>query len=185
MTIDQPTQHFHAGSNDPGYLPDSAPACFATYAEAKSWMIAELNLDADNVASWADPHDCDDIPCPAYGDDCPASKGDSLSATAEDLNLDNGPEWAEVVAGRSYWITAVPNDDCDDFEPEPEHVPAGNPWPKTPSMTRAHFDYLARVLVAARSEGLAVDRLAGIFAYHLADTNQRFNSERFIDAATA
>ncbi len=51
-------------------------------------------------------------------------------------------------------------------------------------MTKAHFDYLARILFEARREGLAVDRLAGLFAYHLADTNPRFDSERFIQAAT-
>ncbi len=62
---------------------------------------------------------------------------------------------------------------------------AHNPWPKTPSMTRQHFDYIARILAHARSEGLGdVEKLADLFAYHLADCNSRFNAQRFVEAAT-
>lgn len=70
-----------------------------------------------------------------------------------------------------------------DLEELEARATARTPWPKTPTMTRAHFAYVARILAAARSEGVAVDRLAGIFAYHLADTNPRFDSDRFITAA--
>ena len=67
---------------------------------------------------------------------------------------------------------------------------APRPWPKTPSMTRAQFEYLARILFeASREESIegpvSVDRMAAKFAYHLADTNPRFDRERFIAAATA
>ncbi len=198
MTTDQPTFHFHAGSNDPGYLPDSSPACFPTYVEAKSWMLAELNLDADNASSWADPHECDDIPCPVYGDDCPASKGDALSATAEDLNLHNGPEWAETTAGRAYWITAVRNDDCDEAEPEPEpafpdlaameaNALARKPRPAAPKMTRAHFTFLADLIANLwpDDETTNTEYVAECFADALADTSPRFARDRFIVAATS
>lgn len=68
--------------------------------------------------------------------------------------------------------------------------PTSNPWPKTPAMTRAHFEYLARILFeASREEAIegpmTVERIAGKFAYHLADTNGRFDRDRFIGAATA
>jgi hypothetical protein len=66
--------------------------------------------------------------------------------------------------------------------------PVGNPWPKTPTMTRAQFDYLARILCEAYREEsiegpMTVERMVGKFAYHLADTNARFDSERFIASA--
>lgn len=67
------------------------------------------------------------------------------------------------------------------------HTP--NPWPKTPTMTRAHFDYIARILAEAHREEavegpMSVARMVGKFAYHLSDCNARFDSDRFIDAAT-
>ena len=199
MSTPNITVHFHAGTNDPGYLPESEPASFATWDEARRYIIGEMLFDADSVGSWNEPHDCDDVPCPSFGDDCPEGKASALTFEAEDLNLCNGPDYGSVTAGRSYWIVqcSEPNCDTNDFEPDDEPAPAPDlaaleaaakartPWPKTPAMTRAHFAYVARILAAARSEGLAVDRLAGIFAYHLADTNARFDSERFIAAATA
>ena len=59
----QPT-HFHAGHNDPGYLPESEPGTFASFAEAKDYMLSELRFHAENLDTWAEPHDCDDVPCP-------------------------------------------------------------------------------------------------------------------------
>jgi len=63
---------------------------------------------------------------------------------------------------------------------------ARTPWPKTPSMTRAHFDYLARIIANLwpDDETTNTEYVAECFAYHLADTNRRFDSERFIEAAT-
>ena len=63
--------HFHAGHNDAGYLPESDPETFDTFEDAKRYMFGELLWAADNMASWADEHDCDDVPCPTYGDECP------------------------------------------------------------------------------------------------------------------
>ena len=63
----------------------------------------------------------------------------------------------------------------------------GNPWPKTPTMQRRHFDYLARALVASwpndgrtYNREYVVEQLAG----HLADTNCHFDRERFVAAAS-
>lgn len=122
---DQPdsTVHFHAGYNQPGYLPENEPATFTTFADAKAWLLWELNLAADNVGTWADEHDCDDVPCPTYGDDCPHDKANSLSLAAEDLNLNNGPEYGDTVAGTAYWITPCAESDCAPESDEDESAP--------------------------------------------------------------
>ena len=192
--MNKATAHFHAGTNDPGYLPDSEPAGFATWDEARRYIIEEMLLDADSVASWNEPHDCDDIPCPTYGDDCPEGKASALTFEAEDLNLCNGPEYSAVTSGRSYWIVqcSEPNCDTNDFEADDEPEPpasdlaaleaaakARTPWPKTPNMTKAHFAYVARILAELPADA----DVAKHFAYHLADTNARFDAERFIAAA--
>lgn len=248
--------HYHAGHNMPGYLPESDVETFATFADAKSHTIYELNYAAENVATWADEHDCDDVPCPTYGDDCPHDQANALSLVAEDLNLDNGPEWGDIVAGLSWWITECHEDGCeveeegDDFDAadyivdaaalttcsacgerhwyltdtdgmshmaslpgytcgqeddeEPadgatrasEPTPAtttGHPgtWPKTPTMSRQDFAYLARVLAdldftadeGDRGPGSIHRAVVEHLAYHLADTCARFDRERFVAAA--
>lgn len=83
---------FYAGSNIPGYLPDNPPAMFATFADAKTWLIGELTAD-DN------------------------ERGDAMSAIAEDLNLCGShgeTEFYDVAfradddthdLGIAYWIT--------------------------------------------------------------------------------
>jgi len=51
-------------------------------------------------------------------------------------------------------------------------------WPKPPTMTRSHFEYLARII----SDLDNAEEAAIIFSYHLKDTNPRFDRERFIKA---
>lgn len=235
--------HYHAGHNMPGYLPESDVETFATFADAKSHTIYELNYAAENVDSWADEHDCDDVPCPTYGDDCPHDQANALSLAAEDLNLDSGPEWSDVVAGLAWWINECHEDGCEveeiecgacptveDCEHEDcpscgswsayvvdgrcPHCPAPStpadgatgaaeatpaptrshlpgPWPKTPTMSRQDFAYLARVLAdlefladeGKRGGGTIHEYVVQHFAYHLEDTNARFDRERFVVAA--
>lgn len=88
---------FYAGSNIPGYLPMAdSPAMFATFADAKAWLLDELSTDD-------------------------SERGDAMSAIAEDLNLcgshgetefydvafrvgdDGEPEAHDL--GIAYWIT--------------------------------------------------------------------------------
>jgi len=104
MSTTDCTVHFHAGTNEPGYLPDSEPDSFTTWEDAQRYIIGEMLSDADSAASWNEPHDCDDVPCPTFGGDCPESKASELTFEAEELNLDNGPDWSTITAGRSYWI---------------------------------------------------------------------------------
>lgn len=54
-------------------------------------------------------------------------------------------------------------------------------WPKTPTMTRQHFDYIARII----SELDLPFEVAYMFACHLRPTNPNFSRERFIDACCA
>lgn len=71
--------------------------------------------------------------------------------------------------------------------------PSGCPWPKTPTMSRGDFAYLARILAeldfladdGKRGGGTVHQYVAETFAHHLADTNPRFNRERFMVAAGA
>lgn len=88
---------FYAGSNIPGYLPIAdAPNMFATFADAKAWLLEELAAD-DN------------------------ERGDAMAGIAEDLNLcgshdetefydvayrtgDDGEPDAHDL-GIAYWIT--------------------------------------------------------------------------------
>ena len=88
---------FYAGSNIPGYLPVAdAPNTFATFADAKAWLLEELGADD-------------------------TERGDAMSAIAEDLNLcgshgetefydvayavdDEGAPLANDQ-GIAYWIT--------------------------------------------------------------------------------
>ena len=110
--------HFHAGHNDAGYLPESDAATFPIFDDAKTYMIGELLQAADAMSSWADPHDCDDVPCPSFGDDCPEQLANSVALAADELNLENGPEWfASLSDGRSlpvsWWISPC-YDDCQD-----------------------------------------------------------------------
>ncbi len=105
--------HFHAGWNLPGYLPENDVECFDSFADAKQYMIDSMLHQADNTTSWAEEHDCDDVPCPTYGDSCPWQKAQDISNTAEELNLDNGPDWGAFAGDLGYWINVVPAEDCE------------------------------------------------------------------------
>lgn len=114
--------HFHAGSNDAGYMPEGDVETFDAFSDARTYMIAELLVAADSIAGWSEEHDCDDCPCPIYGDDCPESLASTVTFAAEDLNLDNGPEWfASLSDGRSlpvsWWISPCSEEEC---APEPD-----------------------------------------------------------------
>lgn len=105
--------HYHAGYNMVGYLPEMDPGTFTEWEYVKGYMLEELRLSADSVQSWVDKHDCDDIPCPTYGDSCGWNLAENLSSKAEYLNLDNGPEWRTIVGNMSYWINACQDEACE------------------------------------------------------------------------
>lgn len=114
------TTHYHAGRNMPGYMPEADVETFDTFEDAKRYTIGELDRAGDCIQSWGEEHDCDDIPCPTYGDECPWDIASTYSHTMEELNLSNGPEWGEILPttgsphdlGVSYWINQCADPDC-------------------------------------------------------------------------
>lgn len=63
--------HWHAGYNQPGYLPEAEPDVYASFEAAREGLADDMEHHAATQESRADPHDCDDVLCPTYGDDCP------------------------------------------------------------------------------------------------------------------
>lgn len=95
-----------AGSNIPGYLPESDIAYFSTWADAKFYMLDWLRQDGDALFESGETED-------------ERALADEYSAAAEELNLDTGPEWATSLPsstsqhdlGIVYWISREVRDD--------------------------------------------------------------------------
>lgn len=75
---------FVAGWNMPGYMPDNDPATFATFDDAKRYIIAELKIAEEN----ADTED----------------EAETLAAFAEDVNLQSGP-FGATCCKYHYFVT--------------------------------------------------------------------------------
>ncbi|HVE46682.1 MAG TPA: hypothetical protein VNA57_08045 [Acidimicrobiales bacterium] len=114
-TPDAPRQrpavsHFHAGYNQPGYLPEADPEVHRSFEAARQALAADLDLHATAEDTWADEHDCDDIACATYGQDHQLA-GD-LAACRDELVSSQGPEWSGSAAGLAYWITSCEEAGC-------------------------------------------------------------------------
>jgi hypothetical protein len=100
---------YTAGWNLPGYLPEMDPTTFTTLADAVDYLAGEMAEHAESTATWAEEHDCDDVPCPTYGDDCPTNKAHDIEVAAEcfraalkDGDMGNG---ATFHGGDlAYWV---------------------------------------------------------------------------------
>lgn len=75
---------FIAGWNQPGYLPESDPAEFDTFDEAKRYIIDEMLQLADEVESEDD--------------------AEEISGAAEDVNLESRPFTAGPFDGYVFWV---------------------------------------------------------------------------------
>ncbi len=104
--------HWHAGYNQPGYLPEAEPGVYASFEAARDTLGADMEAHAAATESWADTHDCDDIPCPTYGDDCPWQQAGNIRAEREDLLDSARPEWSGSAAGTAYWVTRCGDAAC-------------------------------------------------------------------------
>lgn len=108
--------HYHVGHNMPGYLPESDVYTYADIDEAIDSLIEELRYVGDDYKSWADEHDCNDIPCPTYGEGCTWNMGCDLELEAECLNDSresvrvNG-DFLIYAAGLAWWLHSC-DDDC-------------------------------------------------------------------------
>jgi hypothetical protein len=84
-------------------------ARYQDHDDAKRWLIRELEEQADNVDSWADPpdHDCEELRH-ENDDSCPRQVANQLSFLAADLSLiSQGESFESTVAGVRYWIKEV------------------------------------------------------------------------------
>jgi len=97
---------FGAGWNQPGYLPETDPFETDDWTDARDYLAEEMREHADNLQTWADPHNCDDIPCPTYGDDCPwqTAADMRLAVDEELLQLQEGQTFLHHAGGFAYWL---------------------------------------------------------------------------------
>ncbi|TKW76784.1 MAG: hypothetical protein DI543_19145 [Bradyrhizobium icense] len=75
---------FVAGWNMPGYMPDCEPAAFATFDEAKRYIIGEIKRDEEHAES--------------------EEEAETLAAFAEDVNLQSGP-FGATCGKYHYYVT--------------------------------------------------------------------------------
>lgn len=73
-----------AGTNQPGYMPDSDPAEFETFDEAKRFIIGEMKYDEENAER--------------------EEVAEGLAALAEEVNLESS-EFSYIINNRVYWVT--------------------------------------------------------------------------------
>ena len=114
-TTDQDSaQHWHSGHNMPGYMPENDVWTHATFEDAVVFMVEDLEHYADATETWVDEHDCDDIPCPTYGDDCAWNKAQNTRALVEDLLHENTgeTEWTGYDDGLAWWIVECNDAAC-------------------------------------------------------------------------
>jgi hypothetical protein len=114
--------HFHTGRNAPGYLPDEPADVFDAWVDAQQALAESITTHADALATWADDHDCDDIPCPTFGDTCPWQRAGRLLTERDDL-LAATPEqpWWGTAEGIRYWLDVCRNPLCaPDDDPTPD-----------------------------------------------------------------
>lgn len=104
--------HWHAGYNQPGYFPEAEPGVYAGYHAARDALAEDMEAAADATETWANPHNCDDIPCPTYGEECPWQTAGAIRAEREDLIASDGPQWSGQAGGLAYWVTACGDPAC-------------------------------------------------------------------------
>lgn len=112
--------HYHSGYNMPGYLPESDHAAyvFSTFVDARASLALDMTRHAESDESWADEHDCDDVPCPTYGDTCPDMMASEVRASAEDLAScePSSSEWGGYGGNLAYWVHECHESICLDEE---------------------------------------------------------------------
>jgi hypothetical protein len=130
--------------------------------------------------------------------ECFDDEPDDVTSEAEQSTCDcDGP----LHSVHCWWVVnhddgrpQATGDPAIDLAESEAQALARTPWPKRPGMSRADFAYLARILAELHfisDEGLphggpgtTLRYVAEHFAHHLADTNARFDRERFVQAAT-
>ena len=101
--------HWHAGFNQPGCLPESEPGAYSSFEAAAESLAEDMHRYATSEETWADEHDCDDVPCLTHGEDCHWQGVGNVDSERDDLLGAEGPAWTGTTAGLAYWVTP-----CDD-----------------------------------------------------------------------
>lgn len=100
----RPQRHWHAGYNPAGYLPEAEPGTYGSFAEARDALAEDMDYHADNEASWDVEHDCDDVPCPAFGDACHLVRAADIVNERHEFEAAGGPEWSGFANDTEYWV---------------------------------------------------------------------------------
>ena len=115
-----------------------------------------------------------------------SSSGTILPGAVDEVTETMGHVLEPADADDVSWLWGYLEDNAAaEPSPSPERPTLG-PWPKTPSLTRQHFAYIARILAElGRDHGdkLETEQVVTAFAYHLSDCNPRFDRDRFLAAA--
>ncbi len=105
-------EHWHVGWNVPGDLPELAPGTCMTFEDAQQALAEELAAHADSEETWSDDHDCDDVPCPAYGDSCHWQRASQLRPLRDEVLGAVPGNWSSRSGGLAYWIEASSDRSC-------------------------------------------------------------------------
>lgn len=105
-------QHWHCGFNQPGYLPESEPEAHGSFEAAQESLAADMDLHAGSEESWAEEHDCDDVPCPTFGDACQEQRAAAIRNERDELLAAVGEEWEAYAADFVYWVRPCDSADC-------------------------------------------------------------------------
>lgn len=80
---------YSAGTNMPGYMPDSDPAMFLDFDDAKQYIIDQIKKDEDQAA-----------------EELNEALAEELCHTAEDVNLQSA-EFSVTIGNRAYWVSKL------------------------------------------------------------------------------
>lgn len=95
-----------AGWNMPGYMPDSEPARFETFEDARDYI-------ADEMARWADePMTATDQWLVGRDAEVAASEADALTEASKRWSAFEEGEHGETVGKYHFWIATVDGDDA-------------------------------------------------------------------------
>lgn len=117
---------FCAGFNMPGYMPDSEPVNFETWAEAAEYIAEQMTEAADNLDEDAamTGQEMNGICPPSTPEEASRDiaarkeKADELRKAAEELRSMSGTEYGRTIGQYHYFITAAQYDGLseEDFE---------------------------------------------------------------------
>lgn len=104
--------HWHCGFNQPGYLPVSEPETHSSFEAARDSLVVDMEMHAGSEESWAEDHDCDDVPCPTFGDSCQLQRASAIRHTRDELVAIAEGDWQAYAADLAYWVRSCASIDC-------------------------------------------------------------------------